>query len=60
MDCHFLEIQLCAHSYYFSAVADRIGGLEELCGRLMLAVWQDESTPSNFLLSFEGKEYALL
>lgn len=59
MDCCFLETQLCECSYYFSAVADRVGRVEKLCGRLMLAVWQDKSTFSNFFY-FLSKEKNML
>lgn len=42
-------------SYYFSAVADRAGGGEKLFGRLILAVWQDKSMPSNSFYFFQRK-----
>lgn len=38
---------------------DRVGGVEKLCGRLMLAVWQDKSTPSNSFY-FLSKEKNML
>lgn len=40
----------------FLAAADRVGRVEKLCGRLMLATWQDKRTPSNtFYFVSKGK-----
>lgn len=43
----------------FLAAADRVGRVEKLCGRLMLATWQDKRTPVIPFTLFQGKEYAL-
>lgn len=51
----FQRLRPCVVSYYFLAEADRVGRVEKLCGRRMLAAWQDNSTPSNFLY-FLSKE----
>lgn len=40
----------------FLAAADRVGRVEKLYGRLMLATWQDKRTPSNtFYFVSKGK-----
>lgn len=40
-------------------MVNRVGGVEKLCGRLMLAIWQDKSTPSNSFY-FLSKEKNML